>query len=108
MRVILLMALVGCGGVNLEQTSPEVERVTVTDERIDMPVGLAVGVLLEDADAEDDTSRMTSHDEAMVGVGATATPHEYIVYAQKAGETAVEVYINDELKGEVEVGVVAY
>ena len=110
MRAYTLLALgfaVGCGGIDLEQLT-EVDRVTVEDELIEMPVGLAVAVKIVDADIEDDTSRMTSTDETIANVGPTTGAHQYIVYGVSAGETTLEVHINDELKGEVDAVVVKY
>ena len=112
MRAILAIGCamgcaMGCGGIDLDQLS-EADRVTVEDELIEMPVGLAVAVRLADADVEDDTSRMTSTDETVAAVGPTTAAHQYIVYGVSKGETTLEVHINDELQGEVEAVIVAY
>jgi hypothetical protein len=103
----LVVLAVGCGGIDLDALT-EADRVTVEDELIEMPVGLAVAVRVADADVEDDTSRMTSTDETVVAVGATTAAHQYIVYGVSTGETVLEVHINDELKGEVDAVIVAY
>ena len=105
---LLFASVTGCGGIDLEQLSDEADRVTVEDELIEMPVGLAVAVRVVDADAEDDTSRMTSTDKTVADVGPTTVAHQFIVYGVSAGETTLEVYINDEMKGEVEAVVVKY
>jgi hypothetical protein len=105
--LILLTAslfITGCG-LDIEPTT-EAEGVSVDDEYIELPVGLAVGVQLVDA-AEDETTRMSAFDPKIIGVGRTPGLHEFVIYGIAPGTTNIEVYIDDLLEGTVETVVVA-
>jgi uncharacterized membrane protein YgcG len=103
---LALPMLVACGGIELEMTS-DLPMGSVSDERIELPVGLAVGVRLESAD-EKETSSMVPADTNIIDASPTGNLHEFIIWGVSPGSTTINVLVNNESKGEIEALVTKY
>jgi hypothetical protein len=103
---LALPTLVGCGGIDLEMTS-DLPMGSVTNERIELPVGLAVGVKLKSA-ADDEDSAMVPADTNIIDASPTGNLHEFIIWGVSPGTTTINVLVNNESKGELEAVVTKY
>ena len=101
-----LPTLVGCGGIDLEMTS-DLPMGSVTNERIELPVGLAVGVKLKSA-ADDEESAMVPADTNIIDASPTGNLHEFILWGVSPGTTTINVLVNNDSKGEIEAVVTKY
>lgn len=103
---VCVIATSACGGIELEQTG-DLPIGSVTSERIEMPVGLAVSVRLKSA-KEDEESALVSANKMIMDTSPTGNLHEFIVSAVSVGSTTIDVQVNSESQGEIEAVVTAY
>jgi len=114
-------ALVGClglglaasacepsfGSVDLQQrtSTPEGLEVTIRDDKVSMPLGIAVGVWVEIKSgtaarySADDVVGLTSEDDSIVTVySMTDRTEEWLLVGASVGETCLQVSINDKVE----------
>ncbi len=81
---------------------------TITDELVTIPVGNAIGVVpLENGDAFDEGTfvELESAAPAIMEVEATGDPTEFVLWGVSAGRADVEVFVDGDLAGFIEVEV---
>jgi len=104
-----LLAAVGCqpryDGIELTLASKPPVPVRISDEEIEMSVGLAVAIDVKPLSStrfgyyEDDPLELRSQDSAILRVEATEDPRRFVLVAISPGETCVDIEVLHEDHG---------
>ncbi len=105
--LLCLMAATGCSSeywVNFASISDAPASVTVSRDLIEIPAGLAVGVMatpVEDGKAQDVPLDLVTVRNGIVGIERSLEDEQWVIYGIAPGSTAVEIYFEDELVAEM-------
>ena len=107
--LLALSLVAGCqpryDGIELTLSSKPPVPVRITDEEIEMSVGLAVAVDVKPLSStrfgyyEDDPLELRSQDRAILRVEATEDPRRFVLVAVSPGETCVDIEVLHEDHG---------
>ena len=111
--IVLLALLAGCapdfGHVELEPLSTPPVPVSVRGSRVELPAGVAVAVkaelFSESARPYDDTNSLDllSQDRVIFTTYPRAEPYEFVLVGVNPGETCMDVVIDGDAEGCVDV-----
>jgi hypothetical protein len=102
----------GCGSdywVDFKYISDADARVLMTRDRIEIPVGFAVGVEaypVEDGERQTVDLEMSPARPNIVGVDRGLEEQQWVFYGESVGSTQLELYFDGELVGEMPAVVV--
>jgi hypothetical protein len=107
----LVLAVSACepsfGGVEIQQrtSTPETVDVTIENDEVSMPLGLAVGVWVEIRSgsvkrysADDEVGLASEDDSIMTVYPITGRTEEWLLVGASVGETCLLVSINDKVE----------